>query len=199
MSTHRRRRLHARRRHRLDDAEVRSRVRQPRGGRRRHRRRTARSRQRDRERRSALGAARRRRQLRHRHAVRVRPASARADDLRGTDLLPGRRRPRSAARVPRLGRRRPGRDHRGCQPHDRAAAAGDPGGVARQEGRRVHRRLDRADRRGRSARQRRPRRGRADRRPARPDALPRDPDAARPAVAEGDPRLLQGDQPRAAR
>ena len=36
---------------------------------------------------------------------------------------------------------------------------------------------------------------RADRRPARPDAVPRDPDAARPALAEGDPRLLQGDEP----
>ena len=53
--------------------------------------------------------------------------------------------------------------------------------------------------RGRGARQRAPGRGRADRRPARPDALPGDPDAARPAVAEGDPRLLQGDEPRAAR
>ena len=45
--------------------------------------------------------------------------------------------------------RRPGRDHRARQPHDRAAAAGDPRGVARQEGRGAHRRLDRAGRRGR--------------------------------------------------
>ena len=94
---------------------------------------------------------------------------------------------------------RPGRDHRARQPHDRAAAAGDPGGVARQEGRGVHRRLDRPGRGGRGARQRDPGRGRADRRPARPDAVPGDPDADRPAVAEGDPLLLQGDEPRAAR
>ena len=64
------------------------------------------------------------------------------------------------------------------QPHDRAAAAGDPGGVARQEGRGVRRRLDRPGRRGRGARARVPRGRRADRRPARPDALPGDPDAA---------------------
>ena len=44
----------------------------------------------------------------------------------------------------------------------------------------------------------RERRG-ADRRSARADALPGDADAARPAVAEGHPRLLQGHEPRAAR
>ena len=120
-------------------------------------------------------------------------------DLRRADLLPGRRRARPPARLPRLGRGRPGRNHRARQPHHRAAAAGHPRGVARQEGRGAHRRLDRPGRRGRSARQQIPGCGRADRRPARPDALPRDPDADRPAVAEGDPRLLQGDEPRAAR
>ena len=51
---------------------------------------------------------------------------------------------RPAARVPRVGAGRVRRHHRARQPHDRAAAAGDPGGVARQEGRRVHRRLGRA-------------------------------------------------------
>ena len=65
------------------------------------------------------------------------------------------------------------------QPHDGAAAAGDPGGVARQEGRGVHRRLGRPARGGRLARRPTFRDGRrADRRPARPDAVPRDPDAA---------------------
>ena len=77
-------------------------------------------------------------------------ASRRADGLRRPDLLPGRRRPRPAADVPRLGRRRARRDHRARQPHDRAAAAGDPGGVARQEGGCVHRRLSRPARRRRA-------------------------------------------------
>ena len=49
----------------------------------------------------------------------------------------------------------PDDDHRARQPDDRAAAAGDPGGVARQEGRGVHRRLGRAGRGGRGARARR--------------------------------------------
>ena len=39
--------------------------------------------------------------------------------------------------VPRLGAERARRRHGAREPHDRAAAAGDPGGVARQEGRRV--------------------------------------------------------------
>ena len=60
--------------------------------------------------------------------------------------------------VPRVGAGRVRRRHGGRQPHDRAAAAGDPGGVARQEGRRVHRRLRRAGRGGRGPRARVPRR-----------------------------------------
>ena len=72
----------------------------------------------------------------------------RADGLRRPDLLRSRRRPRPHARVPRLVGERARRHHRGRQPHDRAAAARDPGGVARQEGRGAHRRL----RRGRSRR-----------------------------------------------
>ena len=58
--------------------------------------------------------------------------------------------------------------------------------------------LRRAARDGRLARERVPRRGRADRRPARPDAVQRDPDADRPAVGEGHPLVLQGDEPGAA-
>ena len=61
-------------------------------------------------------------------------------------------RPRPAARVPRLVGRGAGRDHGARQPDGRAAAAGDPRGVARQEGRRVRRRLDRPGRGGRGAR-----------------------------------------------
>ena len=45
----------------------------------------------------------------------------------------------------------PDDDHGRRQPHDRAAAAGDPGGVARQEGRGAHRGLRRAAR-GRATR-----------------------------------------------
>ena len=116
-------------------------------------------------------------------AVRAAAAPRRPDGLRRADLLPGRRRPRPAARVPRLVGGRPRRDHGARQPDDGAAAAGDPGGVARQEGGGVHRRLGRPDRRGRRARASIPHRRRADRRPARPDAVPRDPDAHRPAVA----------------
>ena len=41
--------------------------------------------------------------------------------------------------------------------------------------------------------------GRADRRPARADAVPRDADAHRPALAAGHQRLLQGDEPRTPR
>ena len=151
--------------------------------------------------RAALGPARRRRQLRHRHAVRVRRStrSGRSSTRARCSTRP-RTRSTLAARVPRVGARRAGRDHGADQPDKRAAAAGDPGGVARQEGRRAGRRLDGPGRRGRSAR---PRRcaavSRADRRPARPDALQGDADADRPAVAEGDPRLLQGHQPGPAR
>ena len=62
----------------------------------------------------------------------------------GPDLLPGRRRRRPAAPLPRVGRRRSGRGDRGDQPDDGAAAAGDPGGLARQEGRCLRRVLDRS-------------------------------------------------------
>ena len=121
------------------------------GSRRRHRRRPPRPRDRGRERGLALGPSRRRRQLRHRHAVRAATASGRADGLRRPDLLPGRRRPRPAAGVPRVVGRRARRDHRARRPHYRTAAAGDPGGVARQEGGGVPRRLRRSARSGRRA------------------------------------------------
>ena len=53
--------------------------------------------------------------------------------------------------------------------------------------------------RGRCARAALPRAGRADRRPARPDAVQRAPDAARPALGQGHPLVLQGGEPRVAR
>ena len=55
----------------------------------------------------------------------------------------------AAAAVPRVGAGRAGRRHGARQPDDRAAAAGDPGGVARQEGRGLRRRLGRPARGGR--------------------------------------------------
>ena len=58
---------------------------------------------------------------------------------------------------------------------------------------------DRPARRGEALVSRVPRGRRAGRRPARADAVPGDADADRPALAEGDQRLLQGDEPRAAR
>ena len=144
------------------------------GGRRRHRRRPPRPRQRDREPRAAVGPARRRRQLRHRHALRVRPPPAGPDDLRAA---------RSSTRpTPPATSCVAFRDWAGDAPDevtalvnltDRAAAAGDPRGVARQEGRR---RSSRASTgpvdEGAALVAAVARRRRADRRPARPDAVP---------------------------
>ena len=87
-------------------------------------------------------------------------------------------------------------DHDGDQPRDRAAAAGNPGGVARQEGGDRDRRLRRAGRRRRGARPRAAHDRGAGRRPDPPDALQLHPGPARPALAEGDQRLLQGGEPR---
>ena len=103
----------------------------------------------DEQQRAVLGAARRRRQLRDRHAVRVRASPARPHGLCGADLLSRRGCGRPAPHVPRVGGRRAGRHHGARQPDDRAATAGDPGGVARQEGRGIHRRIQRAGRAGR--------------------------------------------------
>ena len=89
---HRDRRVHARRRHRLADAQGRPDLRQPDRRRRRHRRRPARARERGREPRAAVGPARRRRELRHRDLARVPAASRRTDAAGRPDLL--RRRPR---------------------------------------------------------------------------------------------------------
>ena len=113
------------------------------GGRRRHRRRPARPRQRDRERQTCSGAC---------AAAAATSASSRSSSsscialgpmvYAGPDLLPGRRRPRPAARVPRRGPGDAPDEITGArQPDHRAAAAGDPGGVARQEGRGVRRRV----------------------------------------------------------
>ena len=170
----RRRRLHARRRHRLADAQARARARQPRRRGRRHRRRAARPRERRREPGALLGAARRRRQLR-------RSSRSSTSTLHpvgpivhaGPIFYPAEQARRAAAAVPRVGARRVRRRDGAREPDDGAAAAGDPGGVARQEGRRVHRLLDRVGRRGRRARAAVPRAGRADRRPARADAVQR--------------------------
>ena len=160
----------------------------------------ARPRQRDREPGPALGAARRRRQLRHRHAVRVRPSSASGRSIyAGPIFYPAEAARELAARLPRVGGRRSGRDHRRRQPDHRAAAAGDSprSGTAR---------------RSLPSSPPRPARSRAGRlsfaqsgtwpsrsRTCSARCPTRDPDAARPAVGEGDPRLLQGDEPRAAR
>ena len=197
---HRRRRLHARRRHRLADAQVRPRVRQPRRRRRRHRRRPARPRERDRERRPALGPARRRRQLRHRHAVRVRSCTR-----SGRWSTPGRSSTRPTPTATCCARSATGR----TTPRTRSPAlvnltTAPPLPVIPEEwhGKKVAAfiavsagPLDEGEALVRAFRDGR----RADRRPARPDAVPRDPDADRPAVGEGHPRLLQGDEPRAPR
>ncbi len=94
---HRRRRPHARRRHRPPDPQVRPHDRQPARGRRRAGRRRARARERRRAPRPVLGDPRRRRQLRRRHLVPV-PAARGRHGRRRADLLAGRGRRRGAAR-----------------------------------------------------------------------------------------------------
>ncbi len=91
----RRGRLHARRRLRVDLAEVRTHLRQPRLGRRRHGGRPAADGERERERGALLGAPRRRRQLRRGHVVRVQGLPGRSDRVRGADGIPRRARGRS--------------------------------------------------------------------------------------------------------
>ena len=137
---HRDRRVHARRRHRLADAQGRPDLRQPGRRRRRHRRRTARAHQRGREPRAAVGPARRRRQLRHRDLARVPAASDRTDAAGRPDLLRRRPRRRGAALLPRLGARAARRaDHAG-RSHDRSARAVPARSGARQADRRDRRR-----------------------------------------------------------
>ena len=70
-----------------------------------------------------------------------------------------------------------------------------PERMARQEGGGVHRRLRGAGGRRRGDGRRLPHGRRADRRPARADAVHDDPVADRPALAQGDQCLLQGDEP----
>ena len=153
-----------------------------------------------RERRPVLGAARRRRQLRHRHAVRARAPSGRPDaSTRGrssTRRTPtrtccarsasGRRtRPTTSPAVVNLTTAPPlpviPEEWHGKKVAAIIAVSAGP--VEEGDGARAPFRDGR----------------RADRRPARPDAVPRDPDADRPALGEGHPRVLQGDEPRAAR
>ena len=96
------RRVHARRRPRLADGEVRARGGQPRRGRARHRRGRHPSRRRRGASRSLLGASRRRRELRHRDVVHVPPAPRR-DDRRRADRASDRGRARAVALLPRRG------------------------------------------------------------------------------------------------
>ena len=131
----RRRRVHARGRDRLADAQARPGLRQPRGGRPRHGRRPARPRQRARERRALLGAAGRRRELRDRDL-----ASSSGSTGSGRRSSPVRsstrasRRP-SPARVPRVHGEPAGRDDVAREPDDGAAGPVPAGRRARQEGR----------------------------------------------------------------
>jgi FAD/FMN-containing dehydrogenase len=81
----------------------------------------------------------------------------------GPIFLLGRRRPRSPALVPRLDRDRTRRDHGTRQSDDGTPTAGDPRGMARQEGGGVHGDLHRLGRRGRPDRPGVPKRRRAGR------------------------------------
>ena len=132
---HRRRRSDARRRDRLDSAQVRPLRRPARLDGRRHRRRGVRQGERRRERRSVLGPARRRRELRHRHRVRVQLRPARHAGSRRADLLADGAVGRSAALLPRLGRGRAGRPDDDHRAQEGAAAAVRSAGAAREAGR----------------------------------------------------------------
>ena len=192
----RRRRLHARRRDRLADAQARARLRQPRRRRRRHRRRPARPRRaRARTPSSSGGSAAAAATSAIVTSVRARAASRSArwcyagpifypaettspscaasaawaadadEDVTGLVVLT------TAPPLPVIPEEWHGRGSRSSSPP----------------------RPDRSRRaRGTSAL---PRPRRADRGPARADALPGDPDARRPALGQGDQRLLQGEEP----
>ena len=144
---HRRRRPHARRRHRPPDPQVRPDDRQPARGRRGAGRRRAGARERRREPRPVLGDPRRRRQLRRRHLVPV-PAARGRHGRRRPDLLAGRAGRRGPRGLPRVPARRPARAERLLRLRHRAAGAAVPRGAAPAQG--VRRRLVLRRRRGRT-------------------------------------------------
>ena len=177
---------------------ARPRLRQPRRRRRRHRGRPPPARERGRERRPVLGPARRRRQLRHRHLVRAGAPPGRPGGLRRPALPAGRRGGRPAPLLPRLGA---GRARRVTTAISLAAAPPLPVIPEEWHGKKVAIVIavcagpveD-----GEALVPRAPHGRGAGRRPDPPDAVPLHPVAARPALAEGDQRLLQGGEPRPA-
>ena len=145
------RRLHARRRPRLADGQVRARGRQPARGRARHGRGRRAPRRRRVAPRSLLGASRRRRELRRRDVVHVPPAPG-PDDRGRADRPSDRGRARPAALLPRRGGGRLGRP-------DRLRRARARAGRLRHEARGAGRLPHRRRRTRRSATSSRSRRG----------------------------------------
>ena len=117
---HGHRRPDAWRRHRLADAEVRARARQPAIGRDGDGRRQRVPRERRREPRSLLGNSRRRWQLRHRRVAGIRPASGGTDHHRWSCRASDPEGARGAAVLPGDVRLRAGRAHAGRRAADRA-------------------------------------------------------------------------------